>query len=79
MYRQTDSIPFCACYLQRIEIVGEPLCFHAFAYMDDGTNKDIVFKLTYDSRFDWGYWTRGITRGAGSDSTKVKASGIFAK
>ena len=28
-------------------------------YMDDGTSKDIVFKLAYDNRFDWSYWTRG--------------------
>ena len=50
-------------------------------YMDDGSNKDIIFKLNYDNRFDWGYWTRGVTRGADNDSinTKVIASGKFAK
>jgi hypothetical protein len=51
-------------------------------YMDDGTSKDIVFKLAYDSRFDWGYWTRGCTRSMTNDSTannKVMASGKFAK
>ena len=53
-------------------------------YMDDGTSKDIIFRLNYDGKFDWGYWnTRGITRSA-SDSTttasaKVMASGKFAK
>ena len=47
-------------------------------YMDDGSSKDIVFKLNYDSRFDWSYWTRGITRGT-DDSPKVIASGKFAK
>ena len=47
-------------------------------YMDDGSSKDIVFKLNYDSRFDWSYWTRGITRGT-DDTPKVIASGKFAK
>jgi hypothetical protein len=46
-------------------------------YMDDGTNTDIVFKLRYDSGFDWGYWgSRGLTRST-NDSTKVMASGKF--
>lgn len=45
-------------------------------YMDDGTSKDIVFKLAYDNRFDWSYWTRGYTRAA-KDGTSVKASGKF--
>ncbi len=55
-------------------------------YMDDGTSTDIVFQLSYDSRFDWSYWnTRSYTRSVdGSeqeDSTtgSVKASGKFAK
>jgi hypothetical protein len=50
--------------------------------MDDGTTKDIYFKLAYDGRFDWGYWTRGCTRSMTNDSTannKVMASGKFAK
>ena len=46
-------------------------------YMDDGTAKDIIFKLSYDSRFDWSYWRRGYTR-SDNDSTGVKASGKFA-
>ena len=45
--------------------------------MDDGTAKDIVFKLSYDSRFDWSYWRRGYTR-SDNDSTGVRASGKFA-
>lgn len=64
-------------------------------YMDDGTTKDILFRLTYDSRFDWGYWTRSTTRAAADSNTtdsintstnasinantKVMASGKFAK
>lgn len=56
-------------------------------YMDDGTSKDILFRLTYDNRFDWGYWsTRNYTRSANdsisNDSTtngRVIASGKFAK
>ena len=52
--------------------------------MDDGTSKDIVFRLNYDNRFDWGYWnTRGMTRSANDSitaaSAKVMASGKFAK
>ena len=46
-------------------------------YMDDGTTKDIRFRLTYDNRFDGSPWHRTATRGAANDS-KVKASGIFA-
>jgi hypothetical protein len=54
-------------------------------YMDDGSSKDIIFCLNYDSSFDWGYWNaRSMTRSASSDSTttastKVIASGKFAK
>lgn len=51
-------------------------------YMDDGTSKDILFRLTYDNRFDWGYWnTRNCARRANSTTTneKVMASGKFAK
>ena len=47
-------------------------------YMDDGTTRDIYFDMTYDSRFDWGYWTSGLTRGA-HGATGFKASGEFAK
>ena len=51
--------------------------------MDDGSSKDIVFRLNYDNRFDWGYWnTRGMTRSANDSTTtspKVIASGKFAK
>lgn len=46
-------------------------------YMDDGTSADVYFQLAYDGRFDWGYWTRGLTRGA-SESSRVKRSGEFA-
>jgi hypothetical protein len=59
-------------------------------YMDDGTTKEILFRLSYDSRFDWGYWTtRSTTRSTNDsiltsqpsplNSQKVKASGKFAK
>ena len=56
-------------------------------YMDDGTSKDILVRLTYDNRFDWGYWsTRNYTRSANdsisNDSTtngRVIACGKFAK
>ena len=51
-------------------------------YMDDGSSKDIIFRLNYDSSFDWGYWnTRSMTRSASTTtaSTKVIASGKFAK
>ena len=48
-------------------------------YMDDGTSKDIVFKLRYDGGFDWGYWnTRSVTRSTGDKGSSVKASGKFA-
>lgn len=46
-------------------------------YMDDGTSRNIYFELAYDSRFDWGYWTRGFTRGS-NDALTFKASGEFA-
>jgi hypothetical protein len=47
--------------------------------MDDGCRDSrIDFNFTYDSRFDWGYWTRGITRGT-SDHQSYRASGTFAK
>ena len=48
-----------------------------WGYMDDGTSRDIHFSLNYDSRFDWGYWTRSFTRSA--DHKNVKASGKFAE
>ena len=47
-------------------------------YMDDGTSKDIVFHLTYDDRFDWGYWQSGYTRSAG-ERPKSVASGVFSR
>lgn len=47
--------------------------------MDDGSTKDILFRLSYDSYFDWGYWRPAYTRGdTGSADAKVKASGKFA-
>ncbi|MBO6188090.1 MAG: hypothetical protein J6O23_06240 [Prevotella sp.] len=51
--------------------------YHFRGYMDDGTTRDIYFDLAYDSRFDWGYWTRGVTRGT-ADGHSFKASGEFA-
>lgn len=51
--------------------------YHFRGYMDDGTTRDIYFDLAYDSRFDWGYWTRGFTRGT-ADGHSFKASGEFA-
>jgi hypothetical protein len=48
-------------------------------YMDDGTSKDIVFRLNYDSRFDWSYWrTRSLTR-SGDNGVTFEACGKFAK
>ena len=48
--------------------------------MDDGCyDRRVNFSLSYDSRFDWDYWTRGVTRGASEDGTGFKASGEFAK
>ena len=44
-------------------------------YMDDGTSTDIHFRLSYDDRFDWGYW-RSYTRSA-NDDMSVQASGKF--
>ena len=45
-------------------------------YMDDGTTKDIRFSLSYDSRFDWGYWTRSTTRAAASNATDSTTDSI---
>ena len=45
-------------------------------YMDDGTNRDIVFHLNYDDRFDWSYWRRSPTRMSG-DAPSAVASGVF--
>ncbi len=54
--------------------------YHFSGQMDDGcSDRRISFSLTYDSRFDWGYWTRGITRGHAAEGTGFKASGEFAK
>ena len=61
------------CYIYDYSLTGSRFR----GYLDDGTSKDIWFELSYDSRFDWGYWTRGVTRGGG-DNDKVKASGEFA-
>ena len=51
--------------------------YHFSGYMDDGTSRDIHFSLSYDNRFDWGYWTRSFTRSA--DHKNVQASGKFAE
>ena len=53
-------------------------------YMDDGTSKDIVFKLAYDNGFDWSYWwspamTRSTDSADNTDHKAVMASGKFAK
>ena len=53
--------------------------YHFSGYMDDGTSRDIHFSLSYDNRFDWGYWTRSMTRGASDTGNGFKASGEFAK
>lgn len=46
--------------------------------MNDGvSNSRIYFQLSYDSRFDWNYWTRGLTRGAAGQG--YHAGGTFAK
>lgn len=44
-------------------------------YMDDGTNKEIHFRLNYDSRFDWDSWRRTWrTRSpTAKDSTETKS------
>lgn len=49
--------------------------YYFSGYMDDGSSRDVRFNLSYDSGFEWGYWTRGVTRGTGNS---VKASGEFA-
>jgi hypothetical protein len=51
--------------------------YHFSGYMDDGTSRDIHFSLSYDERFDWGYWTRAYTRSA--DNKGFHASGKFAE
>ena len=48
-------------------------------YMDDGTSKNIIFKLNYDRSFDWSYWRGYAFTRSNNDSTAVKASGIFAE
>lgn len=49
-------------------------------YMDDGTARDILFELYYDSRFDWSfyrtYYAPAATRSA--DSPRFHAKGVFA-
>lgn len=54
--------------------------YHFSGLMDDGySDRRVRFTLTYDSRFDWSYWTRSVTRGSIADHTAFKASGEFAK
>ena len=49
-------------------------------YMDDSTSRDIYFQLSYDSRFDWTFWTtRGLTRSTDGEQPRWKASGKFAQ
>ncbi len=54
-------------------------------YMDDGTSKEIRFRLSYDSRFDWGVYRASAyrapagKRAASQDSTTVIAKGEFAR
>ena len=53
-------------------------------YMDDGTNRDIYFKLYYDGNFDWNpyydYYYYASTRSGHeiSDSTIVRGKGFYA-
>ncbi len=48
--------------------------------MDDGCcDRRVNFSLTYDSRFEWDYWTHGITRGTSEEGKTFRASGEFAK
>ena len=47
-------------------------------YMDDGPSRDIYFDLSYDSHFDWSYWTRIVMTRTALDGSSVKASGEFA-
>ena len=48
--------------------------------MDDGCrDRRVNFSLNYDDRFEWSYWTRGITRGASENGKAFRASGEFAK
>jgi hypothetical protein len=54
--------------------------YYFSGYMDDGCrDREVAFTLNYDSNFDWGYWTRGFTRGLSEKGTGFKASGEFAK
>ena len=54
--------------------------YYFSGYMDDGCrDREVSFTLTYDSQFDWGYWTRGFTRGSSENNKGFKASGEFAK
>lgn len=52
-------------------------------YMDDGTTRDIYFRLEYDKNFDWdGYHRRyryAPTRGMSTTGKRYHASGIFAE
>lgn len=59
-------------------------------YMDDGSNRDIYFQLSYDQNFNWNPYRTGRyyapTRGAGNDDGEdvvrgdgYYATGIFAK
>ena len=53
--------------------------YYFSGYMDDGCHdKDVSFNLNYDSRFEWSYWTRGVTRGTAEEGKAFKASGEFA-
>ena len=54
--------------------------YHFSGLMDDGCcDRRVNFSLTYDSRFEWDYWTRGITRGTSEEGKAFRASGEFAK
>ena len=48
-------------------------------YMDDGTNRDIYFDLSYDRSFDWDYWTRSAHTRSTDGTPTFKASGEFAQ
>ena len=47
-------------------------------YMDDGTNREIYFRLTYDSSFDWNSWrnTWRRSRAAQTPSDTLKTDSI---
>lgn len=48
-------------------------------YMDDGTSREIYFRLSYDSRFDWNSWRTNWRRSraaAAAQSDSIKTDSI---